>query len=72
MSRHDLSAVSTIVYLLHKELHSELSCDAADEDAVDDHDQELALAGQIIMDLRRDGLTIAKKRSDTGRPRVRR
>lgn len=65
-----VTAIETIVDTLHK--NAEFDCDASLEDSVEDHDFEMAIAGQIITDLRAHGLTIAKRRSDAGKPKRRR
>lgn len=69
MGRQDLAALEAITYTLHREAHAEFDCDAGTDDAMEDHDAELAVAGQIVMDLRRAGLTVSKTRSDKGRPK---
>lgn len=63
MGAHNIAAVSSIVYTLHEQGHGDFGCEYRLDDAVDDHHAEMAVAGQIIMDLQRNGLTIGKTRT---------
>lgn len=51
-----IRTLESIVATLHREIHTELGCPAQASDAFDDHHQEVALAGQIVMDLRARGI----------------
>jgi hypothetical protein len=60
--RYQIAALRAIVDVLHRQLRDELDCDERPESALEDHNQELALAGDILEGLKGRGLTIAKAR----------
>lgn len=55
-----ITAIETIVRVLHNT--HDFECDASVDDALEDHDFELATAGDIIVGLRTVGLMIARRR----------
>jgi len=60
-TRMFVDAIEAIVGVLH--LDADLDCDAQlGRDALDDHYQEVAVAGEIISSLRAAGFDIYKKR----------
>jgi hypothetical protein len=53
-----VDAITSIIRTLHEQLHDELDCNESLDRSPEDHTTEVAIAGQILMDLRREGLTV--------------
>lgn len=63
------NTVVELVYALH-EADTDPDCTASAEDAPEDHDEEWAIAGDLIMSLRARGLSIYPTRKSRAKPRT--